>query len=1058
MKESTFQQLSFPEVRIVEASAGSGKTYTLARRYVQLLINPQSAGDDITLRNILAITFTNKAAWEMKDRIFEFLKKIALDSFADEKERENILLPLCIDKQAAQLRAYKILEYIIRHYNFFQVQTIDSFINALLVGCAFKIQLSSNFRIKHNYGEYLRYSLDKLIDRAGQDKKLVKIFDDFLRQYLFVENKKSWFPKHDILNIIGDLFYHRNVFGREFKKYDLKGLDLLIEQKKIIRILNQLLDNAPEGTDGIFLKKLTQFVKDSKGYFNFKEFADSQSLSKEDFPIKKGYPLPKSVENLWKNLRQKIKNLSEQEAYSLFNCYIDISERVFSDFKELSGRDDVVFLEELNRLARGLFDDESTTVAELYYRLATRFKHYLIDEFQDTSILQWRNFKLMVEEALATGGTLFCVGDKKQAIYRFRGGEAALFERIKEKYRLYNMQIELLGKNYRSEKEIVNFNNEVFSSHNLRRFVDQMQIQNKSQAKVLTDIDIRDILAVFSDAQQEFKEKNSAGFVKTQLIESQDKEDTENIMHKKLLELVSGLSRRFSYKDIAILTRGNKEVELVSEWLIAAEIPVESEKTLNIRENPYIKELICLLKFLNAPIDNLSFVSFIFGEIFRRASGLSEKEIRKFIFELRAQGRGKDKQTVYFYQEFRKKYPGPWDAYLSEFFKNVGFVPLYEFVVSIFNKFSVSGNFPDYQGFFMKFLELIKQQEEENASLTAFLEFFETAEKEDLYVDIADTDAVKVLTIHKSKGLEFSVVVIPFLTMNAEPGFRSKRGSVSYLIKDDEEEDVALIRLHASYTKFSPKIRERYRQEYKKSLIDELNSIYVAFTRAKNELYVYLPKKTARRYNPAVLLIPGQELERGKQIKYPPAAAISKLPTLEIPPSVNQDWITFLKDEFVSIDQIKNRKRIQKGEVLHYILSLIGNLEGQDKDKIVKDAFGKTQLRYRYYDNYKQLEPLIAKLISAKQCRPFFFVDKGAVFQEKELVDSFGATRRIDRLILKEKEIWVIDYKTSAEQLEDYKPQILEYMNIVKDIYPNKKIKGFLVSLEKAAPEQIGNI
>jgi len=168
----------FPEVRVVEASAGSGKTYALARRYIQLLLNSSLSEESLPFQNILAITFTNKAAFEMKARIMEFLKKMALQKLSQE-EMEYILKPTAISSREASRLASRIMEKLIHHYNYFQVQTIDSFINTLLSGCAFKMGLTAHFRIHTNSLEYLEYCLAEVIDQAQADKNVYRLFTQF---------------------------------------------------------------------------------------------------------------------------------------------------------------------------------------------------------------------------------------------------------------------------------------------------------------------------------------------------------------------------------------------------------------------------------------------------------------------------------------------------------------------------------------------------------------------------------------------------------------------------------------------------------------------------------------------------------------------------------------------------------------------------------------------------------------------------------------------------------------------------------------------------------------
>jgi ATP-dependent exoDNAse (exonuclease V) beta subunit len=210
-----------PEVCVVEASAGSGKTFELAGRYLRLLFDSRQKSEEIQLKNILALTFTNKACIEMKARILKFLKQFALDQFDKPDDKITLLSKVgAIDEKIVRSKAFLAMEEVLKRYNYFQVQTIDSFINAILCGCAFKLDLSSDFRIKNDYREYLAYSFDAVIDQANDDPKIKEQFHQFLDNYLHLENRKSWFPKDDIIEIMGSLLSARNNFGLEFSKFN----------------------------------------------------------------------------------------------------------------------------------------------------------------------------------------------------------------------------------------------------------------------------------------------------------------------------------------------------------------------------------------------------------------------------------------------------------------------------------------------------------------------------------------------------------------------------------------------------------------------------------------------------------------------------------------------------------------------------------------------------------------------------------------------------------------------------------------------------------------------
>lgn len=1044
-------QKQTPQVFIVEASAGSGKTYALAKRYLKLLIDPEIKTEEIPFKAILAITFTNKAAIEMKERILKFLKEIAFGRFKSEDEKNEILKYLGVKQDYAAKKSFKVMDEIIKNYNFFQVQTIDSFINAILSGCAFKLNLSADFKIKNEYQDYLVFALDKLIDRARYDKGVMSVFQDYLKQYLYLENKSGWFPKKDILSIISVLFDDSNVYGAEFKKSDLQEKNgLFLHRKRIISLMQKLLENEPEGANQVVFKGIRNKLSKYADSLQIDEI--SKSFASERFPVKKNFSIPSSKEKLWQQIRREINELFESEAFSLFNCYIDIFNLVYKDLIWAASQDDVVFLTELNRKARILFEEDGITPPELYYRLATRFRHYLIDEFQDTSSLQWQNLFLMVEEALSYGGTLFYVGDKKQAIYRFRGGNVSLFDDIEKYFKNFPTSRDHLKNNYRSRPEIVEFNNQIFSQSNLKNFLVERQTQDKEQHLSLSVDEMQEVLSAFADCAQQINKEKPSGYVNIEKIRVDSQQECKDIIRQKLIGLIGELKNRFQdYGSIAVLCRRNRDIEEITGWLLAQQIPVESEKTLNIKQHPLVKEIISFLQFLNSPIDNLSFASFLLGEAFIKATGLKKSQISDFLFQIRKM-HDKTSQKLYLYRQFRDKYPGIWDGFIDEFFKNVGFVPLYEFVVSILGKYEVARLFPEYQGFIMKFLELIKQRvDEENDSLFSFLEYFQDAPFEDLYVNVAQANAVKIMSIHKAKGLGFPVVIIPFLEINVEVS--SGRDRKPYCLYQDQGK-LKLLKLSKAYLSFSKFLANAYKQEYKKNLIDELNSVYVSFTRPQNELYAFIPKKSANSFNLANILIPDDFFERGSKV-IPDLQERKAQDSNIMPASEYKNWIPYLKDEFIDKSKIDNRRMILEGEVIHSVLSFIGSLSDENKEAVLSDALASAQLLYPHFNDFKSIKNKLKELLDSQAVKPLFYLKEEELFREKEVVDCFGATRRIDRLIVKKEEVWIIDYKSSKQNRESSYSQLKDYISLVKDLYPDKRALGFLVYLDELTMEKV---
>lgn len=1041
MKNSVKSDKFLPTVFVTAASAGSGKTYCLAKHYLKLLLSQKSSGRE--MEEILAITFTNKACREMKERILDFLKQIALDEFISPAQKEDILSSLPLGKDEARLKAGAAMDKIITNYNFFQVKTIDSFINTILLGCSYQIGLSSGFEIRDDKQDYLILSLDTCIENAGKDKEIRKIFDNFIRQYIYLEGKNSWLPKKDILGLLGSMFYHANIYGNSFKKLEVGSLDLYKEKQELLGLYRKLLNDAPEGLNGTFRNTLAKFVQDNPEVFDFSDISSRSSLLKDILPMRKDAASHPQSESLWKEIRSRSIKLAQIEASTYFNCYIDIFSLVYEYFRSYAKKDDALFLDELNHQAKHLIQQNGITVPELYYHLAGRLRHYLIDEFQDTSLLQWQNLFPMVEEAISSGGSLFYVGDKKQAIFRFRGGDVSLFDKTKDDFQDYACE-DFLTDNYRSAQEIVEFNNLIFGQENLSRFLRQQQEAGTNPLKFFNTQDLDEILSVFSGPLQKCS-VDKRGLVRVEMITAKEISERDELIRGKVLEIISGITRdrRFARKNIAILCRGNDEVEKVSAWLIQENIPVESEKTLNIKNNKLIKELLALLSFLSSPIDNLSFSAVILGELFLRSCGLEKKEMEDFLFGLRS--KIASESSFYIYREFRRRYPQLWKELFEESFNEVGFIGLYELVADIFSRFKVFVNFSDQQGFFMHFLQSVKESEEDHPGIFDFLEYFSGIDESKLFVNSSGADAVRLMTIHKAKGLGLEVAIIPFLYLDInELGSQAKKGKVSYVVESSQ--GLSLLRLDSKYALLSELIADKYRQEYKKEFIDELNAIYVALTRAKSELYIFFSDGISRMNNVARFLIPPDSFSSGN-IVVGKKADNEKTKTLQICPAKHWKWNEYLRDEFNDKSLLQRRQLIREGELLHQILAGVGNLQGLDKEAL--------QESFSLVKDFSKYQEVVERLLEREELRDFFYVEDGVVLQEKEVVDDSGRTYRIDRLIIKDKEVWVIDYKSSAQGAVEQQEQVRNYMKIIQKLYPQARVRGFLLYLDLLKAEEV---
>ncbi|NLE92030.1 MAG: UvrD-helicase domain-containing protein [Elusimicrobia bacterium] len=1031
------------EVRVVEASAGSGKTYALAGRYVKLLLS------GVAPRSILAITFSNKAAVEMKSRILDLLKRIALDSFRDEKSKKSLYDYLQASGDV-RVAAFSALDGILAGYNFLQIQTIDSFINAVLSGCAFRLDISPSFRIKDDFRRYIAYGFDRMVDDAGVPGREREVLLRFLKQYIYLENRKSWIPRKDIISIISGLFEKSNSYGLPLAKYPVEPAELIKKRGDIFSLMLELKPLLSEGinmsTWRTFMEKLTPEAEQSKMERFWKPF------SKEELKMRKGERAPAEAEALWGRIKKEISEYCEWSAYSRFNCYVDIFEGVRKNLSSLSRKENVLFLHELNSRLHLLWEEGNVDVPELYYRLATRYRHFLIDEFQDTSVIQWQNLLPMAEEALANGGSLFLVGDRKQGIYRFRGGDTSLMQAVPLSLSRFNVSPDVLNRNYRSGRVIVEFNNQVFSRENLGKFLSALSPQETGgspQAETVLDI--------FANAGQQASAgpEIPPGYVSIREECGDDKDACRENICVRTAEIIGEAreSGRFGFEDMAVLCRSNSEAGRITASLLERGISVESEKTMNIRDNGLVREIVSLLAFLDSPLDNLSFASFILGRIFPAASGIPAGSLHDFFFRL-AGARDRSAGGLYYYREFQKEFPRAWKELFEPFFKNAGLMPLYEMAVDIVSRFSLSANFSEESGFICGLLELIKESEPEcRGSAGIFLEWFALLPADRLNLRVPSSGSVKVLTIHKAKGLEFPLVIVPFMEFRFKTGSRGIEGTESFIFEAGKDSAHLVHLASREAFDFSPVLKSLHLREYYGAVGDELCAAYVACTRAVCELHVIIP--VTGKANPAAALFPPGGYAAGAPVKY---RVNRVLPGghLPLPPPRYGSWMELLREEFLSGEELKNREAIAEGETLHYLLSAVGSSDGRLSSEEELDAACAFLA-----EEEKRVGNARKKALALLQSDAAAWIFEGTsggrrVYCEKEIVLASGRSLRIDRLIEEKDNIVVVDYKSSRAGRERYLDQIKEYIGAVSGIYPGRKVSGVIVYMDELETEAVG--
>jgi len=1024
----------------IEASAGAGKTYSLAKRYISLLFEPSG---QTGVKNIIAVTFANKAALEMKSRVISYLKKAALSL-----DTENIFEGLNLTKNQIKEKSVRILNEILEDYDAFNISTIDSFKNRILKACAINLGVSPNFKIEDDYSQNLLFALDSFIENAAKSPETRALLENYVRQYLSVE-KSGWFPKNDIFNEAAKVFEKSSHSGKNisFLRNDF--------QKEIFKISGEIYNNISSFYEKFpKLKIHSQHYKDIQKIIAGGAKSGVSLLCTLDIPSKFSEPELKylkdaqkcpEADGLWERIRAQISELCSFYAKNYYAVYCEIYEALSKEFDLRAKKDELVFLNEINKKTFSIFEGESFAsesfagesfaLPEIYYRLSEKYKHFLIDEFQDTNSVQWAGIKRFLEESLSSGGTFFYVGDAKQAIYDFRGGNSSIFYNVLNEFPGVETASVLLDKNYRSHKEIVDFNNKIFSLENLNRFLSE---SNK-------DMQTCGIISqVYSSSKQTYKPGKDKGYVE---IEVMPKDADETYEQEKFNAFIDDILTRFSQKDIAVLCRTNAQSFTAGSWILERGLNVNSQQTLSLKNNGIIKQLFSFMEFIASPMDALSFSSFILGEAFLTVCGVSAQEMERFLFS-----RNKNLSSGAFYKDFRNLYKNIWDEYFEDFFIKAGFVPVYEFVLAALEKFKIAGNFPQSKTFIMRFLELIKDFENEAqgkspGGLKSFIEYFKSLKDDDpsLFVINSPKDAITVTTVHKAKGLQFPVVILPFLAL---PPSKTENPFFIDEEQSSEQSSLNLVYLSKDIAKFSEEFKALYDNEKTKSLLAELNVLYVAMTRAECEMYALVPQKTGNANNAAITLFGGQNIIAGSKEKYD-IKTTENTDDTSVFDALRSEYKDVLKNFHspdIEIPEFSENRK--KGNILHFALSNIVTLKGKDIDAEIDKAYAATKNKF-VSENISWLKEELSSFFKKEEITKLFLYEETVVSNEREIISADGAVLRIDKLIVLPDEIIIADFKSSLYNREENFKQVKNYAAAVRGIYSGKKISGYIIDISK---------
>ncbi|MGL5233267.1 MAG: UvrD-helicase domain-containing protein [Empedobacter falsenii] len=1006
------------DFKIYNASAGAGKTYTLVKEFLSLLLTNES---DYHFEHILAITFTNKAAGEMKERIIETLEEIAKS--ANPKEDRYILelaSELNMKPEIIKTKAYNILIAILHNYSKFSISTIDKFNLRLMKSFAQDLGLSMNFDVEMNTNEIINESVDLLYSKIGEDEKLTQTMIKIAWDNM--DENKSWDIRKTLSSDTSDISNDRHL--QDLEKLKNISLDEFIRYRKVIfddiktlkdglitignEFFELLTNNGisvnelPGKSRGIaaFFQKLKNF--DGFGLIlptdaNTKDVMDGGYLSKvKDATAESIFPQVKDLFEKAANINDHLLLLTSIQKNISSISLINEVEKSLDSIKKDSN---VLLINEFNTIISKNLQQQPANF--IYERIGSRYNHYFIDEFQDTSTLQWNNLNPLVENARAQSDTIMLVGDAKQSIYRWRGGNPAQMIDLIDRKEEENIKVEELEKNWRSHENIIQFNNELYSfiapQLNLPSFQYLYEIGNKQ----------------LTNHQEE-------GFVKINFIEQEGR--SKDLFKEQNLELVLKTieecrANGFSLNDIAILVRSNAQGVLLAKYLTENNLVVISNEALLLKNSFEIQLIEYLFKITSNPQDEQSKIRFLMVAY--------ELELFKT-----------DDLTITVEHALK--------GGLSKFLKltksleiDLDFIQdqnlsLYDFTEKAIRTLHLQERSPAY---ILSFLDVILEYSSKNESdLNSFLEFWSTIKDKASIKTPKGVDAIQIMTIHKSKGLEFPVVILPFLD------WQSKNSKIWIPLQKDEENPFETFYVGINNELKSIKneaIKSKINEEENLVQLDEINTLYVATTRAKEQLYMIAqkPKESSKSKNIANYLhefvfskgfSEDDIILKGspKRISTPKVIENSSA-ELKI---YSSDWNTRLVINTNSEKAQEKLKFTEFGNTVHTILSQI--VTQNDLPKIIESEKQRGSIST---ENVEHLQKTLQNLLQDVKLVPYF-AEGLTVLNERDFIDESGQIFRADRVVIDtENKCSIIDYKTGQPDL-DHHFQVNRYADFFKKL------------------------
>lgn len=1037
---------------VYKSSAGSGKTYTLVRAYLTLLLqNPTS------FRHILGVTFTNKAANEMKSRIINALEGLSASESAAQIRYVGLMDELYhetgLTKEIIQKRAAGILTELLHHYGDFSISTIDSFVHRLVRTFTYDLGLPHQFDVELDADVVIRKCVDNLMLRIGSDELVTRAMVDLLIHS--IDEEKGWQIERQLHDFATDLLHEssfeyarllENCSDDDFLQSRLnwsgfcKDVENELRQKsrKILSLFDSEMiqeEDLSGGSNSGILKFLQRLIEGEVDHaFGLTSWNKYQSTGKWVSPrashhaknaIQSNQDLLNSYLNdivEYYNKHSRLYYLGKILVPQLYKLSLlaALQRSLIDVMNELN----LVHISEFNKRITGIVSGVSAPY--IYERLGERYRHYMIDEFQDTSIMQWHNFLPLIDNSLANGHFNLLVGDGKQAIYRWRNGDVDQFinlphinnphgnqwiESVSDHLRNH-YDTRILDSNFRSSSTVVSFNNSFFGY----------------TKKFLSERNQR----VYEDLAQKIIQTQT-GYVEIQLVPEEDS-DIQGTYLSRTLALVQSLKDEgYSLSDITILVRRNIEGSLIANFLMNNQISVVSAESLLVSSSFRVRALIAAIGYIANPLDDVSRSDFFYFTSMNQVSdGSYWINFLHHETKSRIIGQKSERQL-------------PFDDETRAGLSALGLYDMVEQLIRMLEFGSVSDPFVQF------LLEYV--HEFDIASKGGPKELIEDWKQKSTTLSIITpeaSDSVKVMTVHKAKGLEFKVVIFPFANEKLR---NCSRTSMWVNLSEVADDRVGAAFLTCGKMLEKTPFQQLYEDESEKSKLDLMNVLYVAFTRAIDRLYVLSeePKKSAIFGIPFLIkdFLCHAEKEPDVNGNYcfgkvtspvmPANQGISMISALSMSSAEWTGKLVFSATD--SGDErepgvLSNRKR---GIIVHELLSKVWK----------EDQIGPLLDHYHFTGRISIEEKPVFHEILSKVFRIDIIRDSvqaGIVVRnEQEMIGLKGNIIRPDRVIEFPDRIVLIDFKTGIARHE-HKQQINSYLEVLRKVY-SKPFDSYLLYL-----------